>query len=193
MRRLTALLLITLMLTASALPICAKEYADNGTDTPNAEVVHSQGGEQVIGSDENVGNVDFTYGVKEEFIVTIPAKVDMVLNTTVNEAVSVSNVHLPRAKNLVIKVSGSYYTAGTAGWKLQNLDNEDVYLAYKVAQSDGGEAISNNTSIITYNVGDNTTGGTSTNLYFNVTGEPTIGGQYLDYLVFTVYITNKTN
>ena len=168
MRRLTAFLLITLMLAASALPICAKEYADDGTDTPNAEVVHSQGGNQVIGSDENVGNVDFTYGVNEEFIVTIPAKVDMELENPTSADVSVSNVHLPRAKTLVLQVSSQNYSNG---WRLMTPNGgSPVYLNYSVTQS--GAAVTNNKAIITYNVGDNTAGGTSTTLGFEVTDEP---------------------
>ena len=187
MRRLTAVLLITLLLAVSILPVYAGRYSEG--NSPSAEVVHSQGGDLAIGSDKDVGNLDLTYGVKEEFVVTIPEKVDLVLNTVTSSDVTVSNVHLPRAKSLVIKVSGNFYLNGAAaGWKLQNQDNKDVYLDYKVAQSDGGAAIDNNTPIITHSVETVLSGTSSTTLYFNVTGEPNIGGQDLDYLIFSVYI-----
>lgn len=182
MRRLTAFIIITLMLVTSILPIGANE------------VYHSQGVEQNTG-DTDVGTSPLEHGVSEEFIVTIPEKVDMVLNTTVSADVSVSDVHLPRAKNLVIKVSGQHYHDGaSAGWKLQHETNTGIYLNYKVAQTaDASSAtIGNYTTILTHNVGENTAGGAGTKLYFNVISEPILGGQYLDNLIFTVCIEDKT-
>lgn len=174
MKRIIAFMALCTLLIMSVFGIHATETAGQ------MEIIHNQ---------QNSASSTVVYGIDEEYILTLPAEVNMKLGEPKTETVSLTSVYMPLTKRLSVDMaSGNYDNAKTSWYVVLDTDSS-VKIPYSVKKAADSSVVASTNVILTCDGGDNEE---SVDLVFNVEADPVQSGSYLDTLTFSVSIIDIT-
>lgn len=141
---------------------------------------------QRIVHDGDFKHVTVTYGVDMEFIVTIPANIQINAAGIGSAEITASNVFLPVDRNLEVAVSGDDYVDK---WEIINQSDSENKIQYFIYN--GAEEVNNNDVVLLVSPGEAYDSTKTTNLTLSIDGVPTTADSYIDTLTFTASLSAK--
>lgn len=131
--------------------------------------------------ENGTGTVEVTYGVSENYTVTIPANTTLTADG-VNMDISASDVVIPYGNQLTVSISSFNYADNK--WYLVDDANASNKLEYSI--KNGENAVASDDTILTVAAG--TTEVQTTTLTAKLVGTATYSGTYKDTLTFSVNV-----
>jgi len=131
-------------------------------------------------------DVNITYGVSQEFVVTIPTNFEIDTSSKAATAiVSASNVMISSNAVLEVSISGHDYADS---WELIDETESANTLTYTIGTTAGATDIINNSVVLSVNAGEAYNSTVNETLYFTVVDELSKSGTYKDILTFNVQV-----
>lgn len=135
--------------------------------------------------ENGTGTVEVTYGVSENYTVTIPANTTLTADG-VNMDISASNVVIPYGNQLTVSISSSNYA--DSKWYLVDDTNASNKLEYSI--KNGENVVASDDTVLTIAAG--TTEEQKATLTATLVGTATYSGTYKDTLTFSVSVASSS-
>ena len=139
-----------------------------------------------LGAGDRGAEIEVTYGMTGEYLVTIPYSFDIDTETKKAEvAVSATNVLIPHNSTLNVGIVSDDYVDA---WELIDTADSSNILEYVIGTTDGGNDVVSGTTVLSVASGEAPNSTVEQPLYFEIVDDIVKAGNYSDFITFTVAI-----